>query len=106
MSFTVTVKPTGLSFPAELGETVMAAAQRNGMIWPSMCGGVADCGVCFVEVVESDQTDSASKAEIPAIRRIAARPKQGGTIRLACQLRVGRDLTLVRVGVRRARAPA
>src|SRR4051794_12710143 len=82
----VRIEPAGMDLVVPPGMTVMGAAAAAGVRWPSVCGGLAQCAVCAVEVV----TSAAPLAD-PALReqqmlnRLATRPRQNGTMRLACQ---------------------
>ena len=49
--FTITVLPSKVRFGARGGESLMAAAQRAKIRWPTVCNGVAQCGVCYVGVL-------------------------------------------------------
>jgi len=95
--------PADLSFTVEDDETLMDAAERQGVVWPSVCGGACECGVCFVEVMNPEAHDDASAAELTVIRRMAQRAKRGGVIRLACCFKPKGDVDLFRVGPRRYR---
>ncbi len=97
------LQPADLSFKVEDDETVMDAAERQGVVWPSVCGGACECGVCFVEVLNPEAVDDPSPAETTVIRRMAQRAKRGGVIRLACCLKPTVDVELFRVGPRRYR---
>ena len=67
MTATVRVEPSGITLDVRDGETVMAAARRAGYRWPTICGGLADCGACALEVVEST---GALRASSPCCREI------------------------------------
>jgi ferredoxin, 2Fe-2S len=82
------VEPRGHELRAEPGETVMAAARRSGLRWPTVCGGQAECGVCVLEVV-----DAPGGLEPPGedeARRLAGLPEARWhperVHRLACRL--------------------
>ena len=88
MSVRFRVDPSGAEVRAEPGETVMAAAARAGLRWPTICGGLAECGVCALEVVDAPSPlappvgDEADRlAVLPETRRYPER-----THRLACRL--------------------
>ena len=82
----------------------MEAAKTAGIRWPSLCGGQAQCGVCAVEVLEASAALSdPSLPERQMLARLAAKPRQGGTMRLACQLLPEGELRLLKAGIR---APA
>ena len=46
----VTVMPSEIVFDAEIGDTVMGAAQAQGLYWPTTCGGQGVCTTCLSEV--------------------------------------------------------
>jgi ferredoxin len=51
MGFTVTISTTGERFQVETGETILQAAQRQGVLLPYGCdSGI--CGVCISRVIE------------------------------------------------------
>jgi ferredoxin, 2Fe-2S len=90
----VRVEPAGLVVEVADGETVMAAAARAGYRWPTVCGGLAECGTCALEVV-SGGGSLPGPAPLEA-DRLAAIPEgrlwPDRSFRLACQLRPpGRD---------------
>jgi 2Fe-2S ferredoxin len=97
---TVRVEPDGIELDVALGETVMAAAVRSGWVWPTVCGGLAECGVCVLKVLASGALPSPAPLEqgrldaLPLARR--------AEWRLACQLRPETEGLVVRKrGVRR-----
>jgi ferredoxin len=86
----VRVEPSGIELAVADGETVMAAADRAGYRWPTVCGGLAECGTCTLEVVAGGEAlpapeplEAARLAVIPDARLWPER-----TWRLACQLRL------------------
>lgn len=88
MSVRFRVEPRGHEVAAEPGETVMAAARRAGLRWPTVCGGLAECGVCVLEVLDPPPAllppgpDEAERlAALPETRRDPA-----ATFRLACRV--------------------
>ena len=85
----------------------MGAAQRAGIKWPTVCGGAGECAVCYIEVLGGDDgTQPLTNAEKTVLGRSIHRPKQGGTLRLACQFRVNHNLTVHRIGIRPAQNAA
>ncbi len=99
----VTVRPKGLEFTAEDGQTVMAAALAAGYRWPTVCGGQGDCLVCHVEVLEHpDHLSEASDEEARSLRDLVGGPGgRGEHVRLACQAGVLGDVVVLKRGVRR-----
>ena len=88
MSARFRVEPRDHELEAASGETVMAAARRARLRWPTVCGGLAECGVCVLEVIDAPSPlappgpDEAERlAVLPESRREPAR-----TFRLACRV--------------------
>ena len=84
----VRIEPRGLEVQAAPGETVMAAAERAGLRWPTVCGGQAECGVCVLEVLAAPEPlppagpeEADRLAGLPETRR-----DPGRALRLACRL--------------------
>lgn len=98
----VTVRPSGVRFPALPGQPMMAAGVAAGLRWPTVCGGKGDCRVCFVEVLEHHERLSAPEpAEAQAIRELAVTlGRRLGPVRLACQAAVHGDVVVHKRGVR------
>jgi 2Fe-2S ferredoxin len=85
---TVRVEPSGITLDVHDGETVMAAARRAGYRWPTICGGLAECGACALEVVESSEAlPTASTVEGMRLNALVERRRYPDRIwRLGCQL--------------------
>ncbi len=101
MSLRVRVDPRGHELLAEPGETVMAAAVRSGLRWPTVCGGQAECGVCVLEVVDApgglvppDADEAGRLADLPEQRRHPDRVH-----RLACRVVAVDGLVVQKRGV-------
>ncbi|MBU9763819.1 (2Fe-2S)-binding protein [Mycobacterium sp. TNTM28] len=105
---TVTVRPSGISFEAAQGQTVMAAAQAAGIRWPTVCGGNGDCLVCHVGVLEGpEHLSEPSATETLAVRNLTGdRGGRGEHVRLACQATVRGDVVVEKRGVRKQRTPS
>jgi len=107
VSHTITVRPGGSVFRAGPDESIMAAAQRNGFRWPTVCGGKATCRTCVFTVNEgAEHLSEPNKLEAEAMR-LLRRPRTpragtaaGDIVRLACQARTTGDLTVTKPGVR------
>lgn len=84
------------------GETLMAAAQRSGFRWPTVCHGEAQCQVCFVTAREGAISAPApGPAEAQGLAVLAERLTfEPGTVRLACQFQPAADCTVYKRGVR------
>jgi 2Fe-2S ferredoxin len=77
------------------GETLMAAALRAGYRWPTVCGGLAECGACAVRIAA---LEAARLATLPD-RRL----HPDAEFRLACRMQPnGTDLVVHKKGVRPA----
>lgn len=100
---TVHVEPSGLDVEVGPGQSVMGAAEEQGLFWPTICHGLAECHTCFFEVVEgADRLEAPTAIEAAALRQFAGRSwYDGKVIRLACQARVRGPLTIRKSGVRR-----
>jgi ferredoxin len=95
------VRPSGIEFDVGLDESVFSAAERHGYRWPTVCGGVGSCTTCFAVVVEGAENSSGvSRFEREGLSRIDLPPDIAGEVRLACQLTISGDVTVVRSGVR------
>lgn len=97
---TVTVAPSQVTFTVEPGETVMSAAHRAGLRWPTVCGGNASCGACLSVVDDGTEHCSPISGEEQETLDRVARVTAAGPQRLACRLTVDGDVRLVRRGVR------
>jgi ferredoxin len=98
----VTVLPVGVTVDLAETEPLMMAARRQGLWWPTVCGGDAECGTCWVIVAEGlehcGEMTEAERARL-ALGVKAKEPRA----RLACQLRVSGPVTVHRRSVRRAK---
>jgi 2Fe-2S ferredoxin len=101
VTVTVRVEPSGIVLDVVDGETVMAAARRAGYRWPTICGGLADCGACALEVVEGATTLPApTTIEGTRLNVLVERRRHPDrTFRLACQLVPSADLVVRKTGV-------
>jgi 2Fe-2S ferredoxin len=99
---TVRVEPTGVVITVGPDETLMAAANRSGWWWPTICKGNAQCNRCFVDVIDgADCVEPMGAVELEGLRRVrwhGGAEKAGE--RLACQLRVSGPVRVRKVGVR------
>ena len=98
----VTVMPADISFDAEPGETVMAAARRAGYRWPTLCNMRAECAVCHMQVLsEPDALSPTGEPEDRTLLLVIRRyPRAApGAIRLACTAVPLTDVTVFKRGV-------
>jgi 2Fe-2S ferredoxin len=103
----ISVAPSGEEFEAAQGDTIMAAALTAGLCWPSVCGGLAECGVCIVEILEGEKMLGPVEERERARLDLAPQPRMrpDAAWRLACQAKGAGDglLLLRKTGVRAAR---
>jgi ferredoxin len=96
----VTVVPVGVVVDVTEPEPLMAAAQRQGLWWPTVCGGDAECGSCWV-IVEEGAEHCGPMGERERARLALGMKANEPRARLACQLRVLGPVTVNRRSVRR-----
>jgi 2Fe-2S ferredoxin len=100
----VLVKPVDAGFALEPGSTLLAGATLAGWRWPSVCGGMAECGTCAVEVVDGAALlDDACPLEVARIAQLPSRKTRPEAYwRLACQARLKHpgELTVRKPGAR------
>ena len=96
------VEPAGIELAVPEGVSVMAAAQRAGWYWPTICKGNAQCNRCCLEVVDGESaTVAMQRTEREGLERVRWRSEERAGERLACQLRVTGPVTVRKVGVKR-----
>lgn len=98
----IRIEPLGVVLHVREGETLLAAAWREGYRWPSTCEGQGRCHLCFVDVIEgSESLDEPSAWELEGLAALAlAYPDRGSGLRLACQLRPHGAVVISKRGVR------
>ena len=104
---TVVVQPSDISFSTDVGETIMAAALRHGLRWPTVCHGNAECAACTFSVGEDATNLSNIESDEEAGLAGFVRPPGADdtrTYRLACRARViSGTVTIVKRGARSRR---
>lgn len=96
----VTVEPAGVAFELAPGETLMAAAERAGYYWPTICKGNAQCNRCRVRVVDGVGLVPPTAVELDGLRAVHWRSApEDPADRLACQLRATGDAVVHKRGV-------
>ncbi len=96
----VTVLPLGLELEVGPDETVMAAARRDGYVWPTVCDASASCGTCVSIIREGVE----NCGPVPDDERETLMRTMGvvdPARRLACRLTVTGPVTLTKRGVHR-----
>lgn len=105
---TIRILPLDQIIEAKEGETLMEAAWRHGLYWPTTCGGQGICTSCACTIEEgADRLDTMGRSEqktlVLEMGEAAVRKR---ALRLACQAHVYGDVTVVKRGVRPARPSA
>lgn len=96
------VLPDELVIEAEDGQTIMDAAHKRGLYWPTTCGGEGICTTCVCTVEDGiANLEPMGRGE----RKTLAEERgpeilESGKVRLACQARVHGDVTVTKRGVR------
>lgn len=102
---TVCVQPSGIAFDIAAGETIIEAAWRNHIRWPTICNGMGTCKTCVLRVLEGEEhlspIDAWEREGLAGIRRTL--PGGGIGFRLACQVTAVGDVVVHKTGVRVAR---
>lgn len=97
----VTVQPSGITFAAAPGETIMAAAEAAGYYWPTTCHGRCECATCAGAVLAGgEHLSEMGRAERAEIVRQRGHAALNTSIRLCCQARVYGDVEVHKAGVR------
>lgn len=104
----VRLEPLGVDLGIGMDETVMAAANRHGFNWPTVCNGKARCTMCVLKVL-----DGAEHASAPdRLERDALLHNRGSNVdtnpamRLACQLKFSGPAVIRKAGVTRMNSPS
>lgn len=101
-SHRVRVLPSGVEFRAREGQTVLDAADEQGVIWPTICHGNAECTRCFFEIVEGgDHLSPMEAREEQALESIRWRGQARPPERLGCCAQVKGDVVVRRRSVRK-----
>jgi ferredoxin, 2Fe-2S len=102
--FVVRVEPSDASIEVRKGETLMAAAERQGYRWPTVCHGQALCTACSI-VLDDDLEafEPAGPLELTGLELLRGRSfYEGKVVRLACQAVVVASTVVTKRGVRQA----
>jgi ferredoxin, 2Fe-2S len=93
----VLVLPANASVDVRATESLFRAARRRGWQWPTVCGGVQECGRCYVVVEEGNENENVMG---PTERELIGRGLMAHRrhARLACALYPAGDMTVVRRG--------
>lgn len=97
----VRLEPLGIDIEVGADETLMAAAVRLGLNWPTVCHGKAQCTTCLVKILAGvEHLSVPARPEREALLRfrgsdVDTKPES----RLACQLRFAGAATVRKTGV-------
>ena len=95
------VEPLGASIEVRPGETLMAAAERHGYRWPTICHGQAICTACASSLKTSGAFEPPEQLELKGLQSFAGRTYYHDKfVRLACQARPVSDTVVSKRGVR------
>ena len=99
--------PLDIELTVRPGESMMAAAQRQGYFWPTRCRGQAICTACLFEVVSGGEGfEPVRSLETDALEDLSEfQAKRAGQLRLGCQARPRAAATVFKRGVKRAERP-
>jgi 2Fe-2S ferredoxin len=99
--FPVHVAPGTLILDCRSGETLIQCAWRNGYYWPTVCGGVGDCGACRCELVAGEENvGPIDIAETLLFRMNPGMARADRPVRLACRMTVNGPVEVFKKGVR------
>jgi ferredoxin, 2Fe-2S len=89
----LTVQPSGKTYQAASGSSILAALLAGGESIAHKCDGKAECGSCHISVLEGRK--GISKIQSAENERLDMTVGVGSKSRLACQAIVGEeDLTV------------
>jgi 2Fe-2S ferredoxin len=86
---TVTIQPSGKTYEAAAGSTILAAIMAAGVAITHKCDGKAECGSCHLFVQEGRKT--ISKIQRLENEKLDSIPGVGSKSRLACQAVLGEE---------------
>ena len=103
----VRVLPLDIELTVRPGESMMAAAQRQGYFWPTRCRGQAICTACLFEVVSGGEGfEPVRPPEADVLEDLSEfQAKRAGQLRLGCQARPRAAATVFKRGVKPAERP-
>jgi uncharacterized 2Fe-2S/4Fe-4S cluster protein (DUF4445 family) len=89
MNLTVDFEPVGRRVPCQGGDTLLAVAQRAGIVLNATCGGEGSCGNCIVRVMDG----AVSPPNLTEEAELGKEQVEHGW-RLACQTEVQGDVRI------------
>lgn len=101
----IRVEPSGIEIALRRNETLLDAALRVGILWPTTCYGQATCTMCAVETVSGEEhLSERGTEETEAITQWLSGRQDRARTRLACRLTATGPATVKKRGVRAGRA--
>lgn len=97
-SVRVRLMPLDIDIEVLEGETLLAAARRIALRWPSICNGQGNCTACYVKIEEGGGNASAMHQQERERLHFAGR--RDPSFRLACQLKVSGPMRVSKNGVK------
>ena len=94
----VRLMPLDIDIEVLEGETLMAAARRIALHWPSVCDGQGNCTACYVKIEEG--MGNAGAAHPQELERLHFAGRRDPSYRLACQLRASGPMRVSKSGVK------
>jgi 2Fe-2S ferredoxin len=91
----LTVQPSGKTYQAAVGSSVLSALLASGETVAHKCKGKAECGSCHISVLEGRK--SLSKIQRVENERLDATVGVGSKSRLACQAILGEEDVTIEV---------
>jgi ferredoxin, 2Fe-2S len=82
-------EPLTLHAPTDMGLSVMEVLKAHELELQAMCGGMAICATCHIEVLESPELPEPGDDEAYMLESL---PHATRASRLSCQLRVSPEL--------------
>ena len=92
---TITVQPSGKTYQASSGASILAALLAGGETIAHKCDGKAECGSCHISVLEGRK--SVSKIKPAENERLDMTIGVGSKSRLACQVIVGEEDLVIEI---------
>ncbi|MBC5992357.1 2Fe-2S iron-sulfur cluster-binding protein [Pontibacter cellulosilyticus] len=78
-----------LEAPTDMGLSVMEVMKANELNVPAICGGMAICATCHIEVLQSGELPEPNDDEAYMLETL---PNSTGSSRLSCQLKINPEL--------------
>ena len=94
----VRLMPLDIDIEVLEGETLLGAARRMALRWPSVCNGQGNCTTCYVKIEEGGGNAGAMHQQERERLHFAGR--RDASFRLACQLKVSGPMRISKIGVK------